>query len=227
MYDPMKDARLEDIASYKGRLLEFLRLDGLPNFENLKILVPGSALGGECFAALELGAREVTGLEIIQELVLESKNYAASRKASNVFFQEFDGRKFPDYGHDLVLSGHVIEHSPDWREHLDECIAATRPEGKVYLEFPSRFHYRELHTGLISFEWLPSFLRKILNLSSAKMYELMGIRDKSQARYAIQSTLQQVSELQIKRYILNKYGGSIMVRNSSNPAPGIVRLIIY
>jgi len=223
----MNDSRLEDIASYKGRLLEFLYLDGVSSFENLKILVPGSALGGECFAALELGAREVKGLEIIQELVIESKNYATARKVSNVVFQEFDGRKFPDYGYDLVLSGHVIEHSPDWREHLDECIAATRPEGKIYLEFPSRFHYRELHTGLISFEWLPKLLRKLLNLSSAKMYELMGMPDKSQARHAIQSTLQQVSELQIKRHIVNKYSGSIMVRASSNPAPGIVRLVIY
>jgi hypothetical protein len=82
----MADPRLEDIQSYKGRLTEFLQLDSLSSFKNLKILVPGSALGGECFAALELGAKEVTGLEIFGELVLSSKKYAASRDASNVIF---------------------------------------------------------------------------------------------------------------------------------------------
>lgn len=226
MYDPMTDPRLEDIQSYRGRLIEFLQLDGLSSFENKKILVPGSALGGECFAALELGALEVTGLEIFGELVLESKKYASYRNATNVTFLEFDGRKFPNYGYDFVLSGHVIEHSPDWREHLSECIKATRPQGKVYLEFPSRYHYKELHTGLTSFEWLPSSIRKILNLASAKIYGLLGQNDKSIARHAIQDTLQQVSERQISRYIRRRFGNSILVRRSSYPAPGIVRLII-
>jgi SAM-dependent methyltransferase len=226
MYDPMTDPRLEEIQSYKGRLTEFLKLDGLSSFENMKILVPGSALGGECFAALELGAREVTGLEIFGELVLESKKYATSRDATNVTFLEFDGRKFPNHGYDLVLSGHVIEHSPDWREHLNECIKATRLQGRVYLEFPSRYHFKELHTGLISFEWLPSSVRKLLNLSSAKIYELLGKHEKSLARHAIQDTLQQVSERQISRYIRRRFGNSILVRRSSNPVPGIVRLII-
>jgi SAM-dependent methyltransferase len=227
MYDPMTDSRLNDIESYKGRLIEFLQLDGIPNFNDLSILVPGSALGGECFAALDLGAKQVTGLEIFEDLVLESKKYAASKDTTEVIFLEFDGRKFPSYGYDLVLSGHVIEHSPDWREHLSECIVATRPQGKVYLEFPSRYHLKELHTGLISFEWLPSFLRKFLNITSAKIYKLIGKHDKSLARNAIQDTLQQVSERQISRYIRRQFGNSILVRHSSYPAPGIVRLIIF
>jgi len=142
-------------------------------------------------------------------------------------FLEFDGRKFPKYGYDLVLSGHVIEHCPDWREHLTECIQATRPNGKIYLEFPSRFHYKELHTGLISFEWLPAFLRRFMNLFSAKLYFWLGKKEKSSARYAIQNTLQQVSECEIRRYIKKNYQDSILVRSSVNPVPGIVRLVIY
>lgn len=223
----MTDSRLEDIESYKGRLLAFLKMDIATNFNNLSILVPGSALGGECFAARELGAREVTGLEVIKELVSESERYSLAKNMTGVFFLEFNGRKFPNYGYDLVLSGHVIEHSPDWREHLDECVAATRPNGRIYLEFPSRYHFRELHTGLISFEWLSPFLRRLLNLTSAKFYELFGMKDKSNARYAIQNTLQQVSEHQIRKYIKSKFGDTLSVRSSDKPAPGIVRLIIY
>ena len=224
MCDPMTDSRLVDIDSYKGRLSEFLLMDGISNFNGLSILVPGSALGGECFAAIELGAIKVTGLEIMRDLVLASEKYA---KGKNVMFLEFNGRKFPNNGYDIVLSGHVIEHSPDWKEHLSECIKATRPNGKIYLEFPSRFHYRELHTGLVSFEWMPAFLRRFMNLFSAKLYLWIGKKEKSSARYAIQNTLQQVSEREIRKYMKKKYQGSILIRSSVNPVPGIVRLIIY
>jgi len=227
MYDPMTDSRLEDIESYKGRLSEFLLMDGISNFKGLSILVPGSALGGECFAAIELGAIKVTGLEIVRDLVLASEKYAQDKKFGECTFLEFNGRRFPKYGYDLVLSGHVIEHSPDWKEHLDECVKATRPKGKIYLEFPSRFHYKELHTGLVSFEWLPAFLRRFMNLFSAKLYLWIGKKEKSDARYSIQNTLQQVSEREIRKYIKKKYHGAINIGFSSNPAPGIIRLIIY
>ena len=226
MYNPMTDSRLEDIESYKGRLVAFLEMDGISNFNKKRILVPGSALGGECFAALELGASEVTGLEVTRELVLESEKYANSRNVTNVIFQEFDGRKFPKAGYDLVLSGHVIEHSPDWREHLSSCIAATRPHGKIYLEFPSRYHYKELHTGLLSFEWAPPSLRKCMNLLSAKGFMWLKMKEKSDARHAIQNTLQQVSEGQIRRFLKRKFGSSISIKCSNKPAPGIVRVII-
>jgi SAM-dependent methyltransferase len=227
MYDPMSDSRLSDIQSYKGRLIEFLELDGFSSFNNMSILVPGSALGGECFAALELGALKVTGLEVIRELVLVSEKYATAKNLANVNFEVFNGRKFPNYGYDLVLSGHVIEHSPNWKEHLAECILATRPHGKIYLEFPSRYHFRELHTGLISFEWCPPLLRKWLNLISAKLYRWLGNEDKANMREDIQNTLQQVGECQIRKYLNKNFGGSVEIKSSNKPAPGIVRLIIY
>jgi SAM-dependent methyltransferase len=224
MYDPMTDPRLEDIQSYKGRLTEFLEMDGISNFNKMSVLVPGSALGGECFATIELVAQEVTGMEVINELVLESEKYASSKNLTNVNFLKFDGRKFPRRGYDVVLSGHVIEHSPDWREHLSECIKSTRPNGKIYLEFPSRYHYKELHTGLVSFEWLPPFIRLCMNLSSAKCYALFGRQDKANARYSIQNTLQQISEREIRKFI-RKMENELTITSRSEPSPGIIRLI--
>lgn len=226
MYDPMEDPQLIDIENYKGRLSEFLKMEKVSNFDSQKILVPGSALGGECFAALELGAAEVTGIEISKELVVKSQEYAQSRAKSNVFFYEFDGKVFPNSRYDLILSGHVIEHSSDWREHLRECIRVSRPNGRIYLEFPSRFYFKELHTGLISFEWMPSKLRSAANNSTAKIYKLLGMHTKSIKRQSIQDTLQQVSHSQIKNFLSVNYGDTIMIRASSSPAPGIKRLII-
>jgi hypothetical protein len=66
-----------------------------------------------------------------------------------------------------------------------------------------------------------------MNLFSAKLYFWLGKKEKSSARYAIQNTLQQVSECEIRRYIKKNYQDSILVRSSVNPVPGIVRLVIY
>jgi SAM-dependent methyltransferase len=227
MYNPMNDTRLLDIESYKGRLLAFLTMDSMQDFQGLKVLVPGSALGGECLAALELGAQEVTGLEVSSELVKESQNLVENLSIKNLSFMEFDGRIFPENGFDLVLSGHVIEHTPDWKEHLRQCVIATRPSGKVYLEFPTRYYKTELHTGLISFEWLPYIPRSIFNYLSVFLYQCFGMKKKSILRLSIQKTLQQVSTRQINRYLYSTYQGRMAIKSVATPSPGIVRLIIY
>ena len=226
MYDPMDDALLLDFESYKGRLEEFLLMDDIDDFKDLNVLVPGSALGSECLAALALGAKHVTGLEVTANLVETSQKITNTVLRKNLKFKEFDGRTFPDHGFDLVLSGHVIEHTFDWKEHLNQCIIATRPTGRIYLEFPTRFHTRELHTGLISFEWLPYFLRRIMNLGSAHVLRSLKMTDKSNARLSIQNSLQQVSIWQIKKYLASFHNNRIVIKKSSKPSPGIVRLII-
>ena len=112
MYDPMTDSRLEDIESYKGRLLAFLKMDNATNFNNLSILEPGSALGGELFAARELGAREVTGLEVIRELVFESEKYSQAKEMTGVFFWSSMGENFQVVGLTLCFPVMLLNIAP-------------------------------------------------------------------------------------------------------------------
>ena len=62
----------------------------------------------------------------------------------------------------MVLSGHVIEHTGSPEFYIEEHLRVLANGGYFYMEFPTRFHHTELHTGLPSVEWLPTFLRNAL-----------------------------------------------------------------
>jgi SAM-dependent methyltransferase len=224
-YDAFNDYRLLDVENgYLPRLREFLKMDSESDFNGKRILVAGSALGGESFAALILKAGHVTGIEIDQKLVFSSIELAKSHLSPDQYeFILFNGVDFPKIKVDIVLSGHVIEHTSNWKKHLDECFKVLNDSGKIYLEFPTRFNWKELHTGLYSFEYLPSYFRKVFNLASAYLAKLRGNSINYGKRIDIQTTLQQVSTPQIKAYVQKK---QMKVLQRSIPAKGIVRLII-
>ena len=224
MYDPFEDEKLLNIENYEGRLRAFLSLDGLSDFSSLVLLVPGSALGGEVFSALELGARHVTGLEVDQKLIDRSKEISSIRNSvDRTSFQFFNGSTFPNIKVDIVLSGHVIEHTTYWKGHLDECFKVLNDGGRIYLEFPTRYNFKELHTGFVSFEYLPSTVRSIMNKTSAYVGRVLFGKDYYNRRMSIQTTLQQVGSPQIKKHIRNR---GFRIQAKERPAKGIVRLII-
>jgi SAM-dependent methyltransferase len=224
-YDAFKDNRLLDVENgYLPRLREFLKMDNELDFNGKRILVAGSALGGESFAALILKAIHVTGIEIDQKLVLSSIELAKLHLPADQYeFILFNGVDFPEVKVDIVLSGHVIEHTSNWKKHLDECFKVLNDSGKIYLEFPTRFNWRELHTGLYSFEYFPSFFRKVLNLTSAYLAKISGNSINYGKRIDIQTTLQQVSTPQIKAYAQKNH---VKVLQRAKPVKGIIRLIL-
>jgi len=227
-YDPLADHRLVDVEVYEGRLLAFCEMAGLTGgFAGLRVLVLGSALGGESIAANRMGAARVIGLDVDPALIAKSQEIASETGLESLQFMHFAGDRFPDLEPmDIVLSGHVIEHTADPSLHLDECLRVLRPGGYLFLEFPSRFHWRELHTGLVSFEWLPKPLRVGMNAVAGSVGSI-GHRDVSRKRIArreINQELRQVSTVQVRYWIRRHPGCAIVARKV--PAPGIVRLCI-
>ncbi len=225
-YDPFKDNNLINIESYVGRLQGFLAMTNLKyTFENKSVLVFGSAFGGECFAVSLLGANDVVGLEISDSLIIESirlkKEFLANPQ---IDFHKFDGnywkssKKF-----DVVISAHVIEHVANPKLHLTNLLNTCNSAGLIFIEFPTRFNLKELHTGLLSFEYLPKFIRYILNYASSKVHLLLGDVDKSISRMSINSTLNQISTFFIRR---NLVGTEWKILAKHTPAKGFVRLIL-
>ena len=225
-YDPFKDNNLVNIESYIGRLKGFLTMADLHyTLEKKSVLVFGSALGGECFAASLLGANDVLGLEITDSLITESirlKNeYLANPK---IDFLKFDGnywissKKF-----DVVISAHVIEHVSNPRLHLTNLLNTCTSSGLIFVKFPTRFNLKELHTGLLSFEYFPKFIRYMMNYTSSKVHLLMGDEDNSNSRISINSTLNQISTFFIRR---NLVGTEWKILAKHIPAKGFVRLVL-
>jgi SAM-dependent methyltransferase len=213
---------------YSGRLHAFCKMAGLTSqFAGMSVLVVGSALGGESIAAHGMGAASVVGLDVDPALVKRSREIALAMGLSSLQFISFDGAAFPGLEPvDVVLSGHVIEHTARPSFHLDECLRALKPDGYLFLEFPTRFHRRELHTGLISFEWLPMPMRNGMN-SLAGWISSIGHRDAASqraARHEINHELRQISTIQIRLWLRRRSRVAIIKRDV--PAPGIVRLCI-
>lgn len=227
-YNPLEDVRLLDIDAYLGRLHAFCVMAGLTSqFTGMSVLVIGSALGGESIAAHRMRAALVVGLDVDPALITRSREIAQAMGLSSLQFISFGGDAFPALEPvDIVLSGHVIEHTASPSLHLDECLRALKPSGYLFLEFPTRFHRRELHTGLISFEWLPKPLRNGLN-SLAGWVSSIGHHDAASqrvARHEINHELRQISTIQIRLWLRGRAGAAIIKRDV--PAPGIVRLCI-
>jgi SAM-dependent methyltransferase len=185
------------------------------------LFVSGAAVGTEVKVGHDSGFARVTGAEFFHAFVeIAQSRFSASPMLQTV---RYDGQTFPfpDHSFTCSSSGHVIEHTPSPRAYLDEHMRILKPGGYLFIEFPTRFHRTELHTGLPSLEWLPQAIRKpSLRFLASKMSPLDAI--KRQRYYEILWTLQPVSLPQIRWWLRSR----ARIVHSYKPAAGIVRAVI-
>jgi hypothetical protein len=108
---------------------------------------------------------------------------------------------------------------------LKECMRVIAPGGYLFLEYPTRYHYKELHTLLPSFEWLPRPLRNGILLALSSRISPLNQPSKERYRSIVKTKLKQISMWQI-RYMLMKNGYRPIVLNSMKAAPGIIRCVM-
>lgn len=213
---------LPNIGAYKERFV-WVQRNTTGVFDEVlgkKALVIGGAVGGEAIALSQLGFQSILvtetneaeisyGREQIRKFNLDSKI---------VFFHQEDlsGLGFFDF----ISSGHVIEHTDSWRNHLKQIHDHSKSGTVVFIEFPSRFQLKEPHTGLFSFGFLPRPLRMAFQFFASLSLEMVELRDKAALRRSI-NELQQISSFQI-RELAWRFGWKF--RAIDKPAPGIVRL---
>lgn len=190
-----------------------------------RVLVSGMEVGGEMLAARERGAGCVHGVEVDPVSVELCRLRFAGLEG--LFPRHYDGEALPfDSAHfDLVLSGHIIEHTRDPRAYLTELLRVLRPGGWLFLEFPTRFQTREPHTGLPSVEWLPRPLRNGILRAAGGRFSPLGESTKRKCLTIVGSGLQQVSLWGVRRW-LAAAPGSAAVADVARPRPGIVRCLI-
>lgn len=190
-----------------------------------RILISGAGAGSEMLAAWAAGLGEVHGVEVDPELVAVCQLRIAGMEGLHVHL--YDGRRLPwaDSTFDLVLSGHVIEHTAAPERYLAELLRVLKPAGRLALEFPSRYHQRELHTGLPSFEWLPNRLRNLSIEALTHPRSPLGSDAKRRYRAILDSNLQQVSLRQVRAWLARGKGNWAVLRHS-RPTPGVLRCVI-
>jgi SAM-dependent methyltransferase len=208
-----------DKSGFEGRfdfIIPFIPLDCFDS-----ILVSGSSFGTELLVAKEKGFKEILGVEVSQSLVELSNNRLSNK---NSIYYEGVHLPFLNNQFSVIVSGHVIEHTLKPKDYFDEHISKIKVGGYFFLEFPSRYHSIELHTGTRSFEWLPRFLRNII----LRLHESGFFKTPVDLRHNyrdIRLTLMPISIWQIRLWsFLSKR--KINVVKIEIPSPGTVRILL-
>jgi SAM-dependent methyltransferase len=189
------------------------------------ILIFGFGAGTELLVARQFGFSAVIGVEVDPFLVDVARQRL--RHVAGIRVSLYDGVSvpLPDQSVAVLISGHIIEHTGDPAAYLRECFRLLMPGGTLFLEFPTRFHWRELHTGLPSLEWLPLSLRNAgLRLLSHRVCPLPG---SVKARYEsiLTTGLQQVSVRSVRAH-LRRMGLVHTVKHQGVLWRGVVRCVL-
>ena len=55
---------------------------------------------------------------------------------------------------DIVISNHVVEHTPNRKLHLEECMRVLKKDGFLYLATPNKLWMTDPHYNLLFLPWL-------------------------------------------------------------------------
>jgi SAM-dependent methyltransferase len=211
---------IESVADRFETLKPFLR----PG-PGSRVLVSGMSAGSEMLAALRFGFGEVHGTEVDPfYLELCRKRFGADQRLRSHLY-DGAGLSFENAWFDAVVSGHIIEHTRDPFAYLREHLRVLKPGGLLLLEFPTRFHRRELHTQLPSFEWLPRAVRNAFLRVLASRRSPLEPGVKQRYRAIFETGLQQVSTVQV-RFWARRSGFPAELIHRVTPSPGVVRCVL-
>jgi SAM-dependent methyltransferase len=211
---------------FAGRFLYIKSVTGADIFNSRSsVLVSGFGMGSEMIMARQFGFGKVFGVEI--EQILVDASLKRLQHFSDMYPILYDGNSLPykDGSFEIVLSGHVIEHTSDPKTYLKEILRVLVPGGYLSVEFPHRYYRIELHTQLTSFEWLPrsirNFVLRVLTSDDSPLSEDAKIRYNS----IITTNLRQISLGGIKHMLkISSYPSKII--HSVRAAPGIIRCVV-
>lgn len=100
-------------------------------------------------------------LDLSAKNLEECKRRISSEGNSRFFFVSGDAQSLPFKREtfDLVSAFSVIEHVHDQRAMLRELLGVLKSGGEIVLQFPNKYFFMELHTGLPAYFIIPSFIK--------------------------------------------------------------------
>jgi SAM-dependent methyltransferase len=209
---------LFDSLAFEGRVSDFLGMADPPLRESL-ILVSGASVGEELQALHNVGYRNLTGTEI-SDIYIDICNI---RFDSRITVKKVTGELMPFHSQSVgaVFSAHIVEHTRSPKTYIHECLRCLTPGGLLYLEFPSRYNKVELHTGTVSFEWLPLPMRYI----ALRLLSFFAVTKGNRTLYrSVLETLRPVGVGMMLRFARN--GGYKVRIEGRQTIGGIERLVL-
>ena len=127
-------------------------------FLDKDVLDIGCGAGGKTMYYASLGARSVTGIDVVEHYEAESRALAESLGYADKFtFVCGDAAhtSFDDCSFDTIIMNDAMEHVDDPEAVLKECRRILKPGGRLFVNFPPYNHPYGAHlSDLISIPWV-------------------------------------------------------------------------
>lgn len=193
-----------DSVAYADIFMDFQGYQGLPDYlfssidtkfleSNNNLHCSGFSVGSEMLVTKQYHFGEIHGVEVDDSLIQTGQKRLAYLE--NMFPILYDGNylPYPDNYFGVIVSGHVIEHVNDPQLYINECNLVLDTGGVISLEFPDCYHWKELHTGLLSFEWLLQLMRDNIYRLLSSSYSPLPNKSKLKYRSFVDTRLCQIS----------------------------------
>jgi len=187
-------------------------------FRDKRVLDMGCGAAGKSLYYVTLGAKSVTGVEIVKHYKAEAEALAEKLSLSDRF--EFITASaldipFPDGSFDTIIMNDFMEHISDPEAALTEAMRLLASGGRIYINFSPYYHPYGAHLwDAISIPWVHSLFSEKTMIAAYK-HSIKDLPDRAE-RESLRitrdedgnETLGYLNKMTIKRYysILDKMG---------------------
>lgn len=121
-------------------------LSEVTDFGKAKVLDIGTG-SGDIAHELSKKAKKVVSIDLVDE---------RKQKKGYVFkLVKDESLPFKNDSFDIVVTNHVVEHTPNQKKHLREATRVLKPGGYIYLATPNKYWLSDPHYKLPFISWLP------------------------------------------------------------------------
>ena len=141
-------------------------------FKDKQVLDMGCGAAGKSLYYCSLGAKKVTGVEIVGHYEAEAnalaKELGYEDKFEFVCASAFE-LPFPDNSFDTIIMNDFMEHVSDPKRTLKEALRLIRPTGAIYINFPPYYHPTGAHlSDVINMPWVHLFFTENMLVTAYK-----------------------------------------------------------
>ena len=179
-------------------------------FKDKEVIDFGCGAGGKSMYYASLGAKHVTGVDIVEHYAQDSAEFAKEKGFEDVFtFKIADATNLPfnDDSFDTAIMNDFMEHVNKPEEALKEALRVVKPGGRIYLNFPPYSHPFGAHlSDAINMPWCHKFFSETtcINVYKDLVKDLPDGADRISFRFSTDENgkeyISYINKMTIKRF---------------------------
>ncbi len=144
----LEDAGIKTFAEWEFESADRVASYYAPEFDLFKemqgkrILDIGAGGGGKSVSYAVRGAKEVVGIDMMEEFVDQAKEFAKEKSVNNCEFilENAEATHFDEDSFDICIMNDVFEHLQNPEKVLKETYRVLKTGGKIFINSPPYFH---------------------------------------------------------------------------------------